>query len=74
LDIAFSLLKVLENWGKNVCTDEITVQFVKDLGNLGTIIKRQKCNHLSIYGILGECGNKLSLEKEFQAFNRVKSE
>ena len=70
LEITFSWMKVLENWGKNVFTDEITLQFVKDMGNVGTNIKRQQCNHRSIYEILGECGNKLSLKKEFRAQQR----
>jgi hypothetical protein len=61
-------------WGENVLTYEITLQFVKDLGNMGTNIKRQQCIRLSIYEIIGECGNKLSLKKEFRAFGRVKSE
>ena len=74
LEITFSLMKVLKNGGKNVFTDEITLQFAKDLGNVSTYIKRQQYNRLSLYEILGECGNKLSLKKEFRAFVLVKSE
>jgi hypothetical protein len=53
---------------------EIAFSLMKDLENVGTNIKKQQCSHLSIYEMLGECGNKLSLNKGFRAFSRVKSE
>jgi hypothetical protein len=56
LEITLSLTQVLKNGGKNVFMDEVTLQFVKDLGNVGTNIKRQQCNHLSLCEMLGECG------------------
>jgi hypothetical protein len=68
-------------WGSDVEVDlycclkpylEIAFSLMKDLGKVDTNIKKQQCSRLSIYEILGECGNKLSLNKEFRAFSRVK--